>query len=387
MRHIMRLNRQEQDLLIREGIEALRLGRGVDARTRFEQLTAGAPTNSIAWLLLAMSRRTDSDVVGEEAALDRLLGLDPRSVRGLVMKADCRLHASDRAAAMQFYRAALKAAGVTQLAEDEAAEVERARRTLAELDSRAFAKRTELLASRGVPMEGWSPRFRRALELAAGRRKRYFQQPTVFDYPELPQVQYYDPAVFDWASEVEAAVEGVREELQALLQSRGISDFRPYIQGDQGSVRLDSNKSLVESRDWSALFLVENGQPVPHLLDRCPRTWAAVSKAPLASIAGWGPTVMFSLLRAGARIAPHTGMFNTRLVCHLPLVVPDGCTFRVGNETGAWEQGKLLIFDDTIEHEAWNESAEDRVVLIFDIWRPELSDQERRELTALFAAR
>ena len=97
------------------------------------------------------------------------------------------------------------------------------------------------------------------------------------------------------------------------------------------------------------------------------------------------PTAMFSLLRAGARIAPHSGMFNTRLICHLPLIVPPRCGFRVGNEVREWEEGKLLIFDDTIEHEAWNESDQDRVVLIFDIWRPELSEQEQREVGALFS--
>ena len=382
----MQISSQEQDLLIREGVEALRQGRAVDARTRFERLTAGAADNPVSWLLLALSRRADRDVAGEEAALDRLLGLDPRSVRGLIMKADCRLHVSDRAAAMQFYRAALKVAEGTRLTQDSIPEVERARRALADLDNRAYTKRQELLASRGLPKESWSPRFRRALEIAAGRRKQYFQQPTVFDYPELPHIQFYDRTPLAWAAEVEAAAADIRAELNALLLQDGISDFRPYIQSDPGSVRLDSNKSLVENKDWSALFLVENGRPAPHILDRCPRTWAAVNKAPLAGIAGWGPTVMFSLLKAGARIAPHTGMFNTRLVCHLPLIVPKGCTFRVGNETRVWEEGKLMIFDDTIEHEAWNDSSDDRVVLIFDVWRPELSEQERRELTALFAA-
>ena len=108
-------------------------------------------------------------------------------------------------------------------------------------------------------------------------------------------------------------------------------------------------------------------------------------KAPVPRVSGWGPTAMFSLLKAGARISPHTGMFNTRLVCHLPLIVPPNCRFRVGNEVREWEEGKLLIFDDTIEHEAWNDSDEDRIVLIFDIWRPELSEQEKYELTALFS--
>jgi aspartyl/asparaginyl beta-hydroxylase (cupin superfamily) len=121
------------------------------------------------------------------------------------------------------------------------------------------------------------------------------------------------------------------------------------------------------------------------VIDQCPATWEAVLKLPLPRISGWGPTVVFSLLKGGAHIAAHNGMFNTRLVCHLPLIVPPGCSFRVGNETREWEEGKLMIFDDTIEHEARNDSDEDRVVLIFDVWRPELSEQERFELTALFS--
>jgi aspartyl/asparaginyl beta-hydroxylase (cupin superfamily) len=79
-------------------------------------------------------------------------------------------------------------------------------------------------------------------------------------------------------------------------------------------------------------------------------------------------------------------MINARLICHLPLIVPPGCGFRVGNEVRAWEPGKLLIFDDTIEHEAWNDSGEDRILLIFDVWRPELTLEERRAVTAVFEA-
>jgi aspartyl/asparaginyl beta-hydroxylase (cupin superfamily) len=121
------------------------------------------------------------------------------------------------------------------------------------------------------------------------------------------------------------------------------------------------------------------------MVQSCPRTWEKVLTAPLPRVPGWGPTVTFSLLKAGARIAPHTGMTNTRLICHVPLIVPPGCGFRVGNEVREWEVGKLLIFDDSIEHEAWNDSDSDRVVLIFDIWRPELTLAEQRELTFLFS--
>jgi aspartyl/asparaginyl beta-hydroxylase (cupin superfamily) len=237
-----------------------------------------------------------------------------------------------------------------------------------------------------MPPESWSKRLAHALELAAGRKQLYLQQPTIFYYAELPQVQFFDPDEFSWVSAVEAETEVIRHELVALLNDRGTDDFRAYIQTAQETVRFDANKSLVDDKDWSALFLCENGATVAKVLDRCPRTWSAIQAAPLLHIPGRGPTAMFSLLKAGARIAPHTGMFNTRLVCHLPLIVPPGCRFRVGNEVREWEAGKLMIFDDTIEHEAWNDSAEDRVVLIFDIWRPELSERERDELTALLSA-
>jgi aspartyl/asparaginyl beta-hydroxylase (cupin superfamily) len=79
-------------------------------------------------------------------------------------------------------------------------------------------------------------------------------------------------------------------------------------------------------------------------------------------------------------------MLNSRLICHLPLIVPPGCAIRVGSEVRAWEEGKLLIFDDSIEHEAWNRSEELRVILLFEIWRPEIGDGERRALTTIFEA-
>jgi aspartyl/asparaginyl beta-hydroxylase (cupin superfamily) len=375
----------DPDRLIREGAQALGQGRAKEARARFQQAAATDSANPLAWLLLAIACRHTADPSAEEAALDRLLALDPRSLRGLIMKADCRAHAGNQADAIGFYRAALGLAETAGIPPDDAEEVERARTALRALEDRAHAKREALMAGRGLPPASWSPRFARALDIAAGRRKLYVQRPTVFTYPELPNVQYYDSADFPWVAGVEAATASVREELQALLSADGLAGFRPYIQAKDGAVRLDTNKGLVESKDWSALFLSENGRPDERLVARCPKTWEVLRQAPLVDIPGWGPTVMFSLLKAGARIAAHTGMFNTRLVCHLPLIVPPGCFFRVGNEIREWREGKLFIFDDTIEHEAWNDSNEDRVVLIFDIWRPELSGQERRELSALFA--
>jgi len=381
---MQQLSTYDEETLIREGADALRRGNVSQARQRLEQVAAAGSTSGVAWMLLALSRRADNDGEAEEAAVNRLLEVEPQSVRGHVMKGDCRATARDDVNACYFYRTAVRLAEGKQLPRETVGEVQRGAQVLAQLEAKAHAQRENKLSSRGLPSSSWSPRFRQALDLAAGKRRLYLQQPTFFNYPGLPHIQFYDPGEFEWASEVEAAAGVIRDELVELLKG-GTDDFRAYIQGAEGALRMDKNKELVANKDWSALFLCENGWTVPKIVERCPRTWETILKAPVPRISGWGPTVMFSLLKAGARIAPHTGMFNTRLICHLPLIVPPGCRFRVGNEVREWEEGKLLIFDDTIEHEAWNDSSEDRVVLIFDIWRPELNERERQELTALFS--
>jgi aspartyl/asparaginyl beta-hydroxylase (cupin superfamily) len=238
----------------------------------------------------------------------------------------------------------------------------------------------------------WSPRLRASLEFAAAPRPHhdqdpahsYPQDPTHYHYPGLPRIEFYDPAQFDWVPTIEAATSAIREELVGLLATAG-DELRPFVQNDEG-VPLGVGKALLDGRDWGLLALCEQGWLTPDYIERCPRTWETVLRhAPVPRVPGWGPSVVFSMLKAGAHIGAHTGMYNTRLICHLPLIVPSGCRFRVGNEVREWEEGKLLIFDDTIEHEAWNDGPDDRVILLFDIWRPELTEQERSELTLLFS--
>ena len=93
---------------------------------------------------------------------------------------------------------------------------------------------------------------------------------------------------------------------------------------------------------------------------------------------GRSPNAMFSMLAPHTHIPPHTGVSNARLVVHLPLIVPEGCRFRVGSDTRQVREGQAWVFDDTVEHEAWNDSDQLRVVLIFDIWHPDLSPQEQK---------
>jgi aspartyl/asparaginyl beta-hydroxylase (cupin superfamily) len=319
-----------------------------------------------------------------ELELNRLLEAEPQSVPWNTRKADWRLRAGDEDLACYFYGRAVRFAGDRPLPQAGAAEAQRAELALAEVGGRVRARRERRLTERGLAPEQWSPRLRAALELSAGRRKSSVQDPTHFFYPGLPQLEFYDPARFDWVPAIEAATEAIRAELIGLL-SKGTDDFRPFTPNDVG-LPLGVNKALQDNRDWGVLVLCEQGWLEPGHIKRCPRTWDTVLRhAPVPRVAGWGPSIIFSMLKAGAHIGAHTGLHNTRLICHLPLIVPPGCRFRVGNEIREWEEGKLLVFDDTIEHEAWNDSAEDRVMLIFDIWRPELSDEEQRELTFLFS--
>jgi aspartyl/asparaginyl beta-hydroxylase (cupin superfamily) len=303
-------------------------------------------------------------------------------VEAHIAMADFHARAGKLDLAIYFYRVGLELAERQELGEEQVAEVNRAKSALATLEQRAHAKREARLAQRGLPPGLWSPRLRQSLDIAAGSRRLHRSQPTAFDYVGLPAIQFFDREMFDWAERIEVTTPAIHGELLALLETHA-DELRPYVQ--HNTVAPEANQALLGRADWSVLPLCENGWLMPSIIERCPRTWEAVLQTPLPRISGWGPTVLFSLLKAGARIAPHSGMFNTRLICHLPLIVPSGCRFRVGNEVREWEVGKLLIFDDTIEHEAWNDSGEDRVILIFDIWRPELSEQEKLELTALFS--
>jgi aspartate beta-hydroxylase len=144
--------------------------------------------------------------------------------------------------------------------------------------------------------------------------------------------------------------------------------------------------ALNHNPQWSAFHLLRAGHAVPGNAEQCPETMSLLSTVPAPVQAGRSPVAMFSLLKPKTRIPPHTGASNVRLVTHLPLIIPPDCGIRVGNTTRAWRIGEGFAFDDTIEHEAWNESAELRVVLIFDCWNPYLTDGERRLVTALSSA-
>ena len=367
----------------RAGVEALRGGDPGRARSLFQAIVAGGHGDGQVWLGLAYAARDLKDEAGKLEAIEQALAHEPKSVRALMLKADHFAEAGDRRTASGWYGAAIKAAAAApSLGPELAAEVRRAQARLQEYSGAFEDHLREALRGQGL-LQGEDDRFARSLDILVGRRQVFLQQPRFYYLPELPQRQFYERSEFSWASAVEASTDAIRAELLEVLKQDGA--FTPYVEKQDFRQEPDPY-GLLGNPDWSAFYLWKHGELVEANAARCPRTVESLSAAPLCAIPDRTPSVLFSLLRPGARIPPHTGYINARLICHLPLIVPDGCGFRVGNETRAWREGELTAFDDTMEHEAWNEGDRLRVVLLFEIWRPELSEQERRQVSAMVQA-
>ncbi len=333
---------------------------------------------------LAIACRNDGDDGAMLKALDQALALEPRNLQALIMKADHFAAAGNDPAASAFYAAAGRAAPPEEnLPPELRQEVQRARAMSEQYGRQYTAYIEQRLAAKGYDPSSSSRRFTHSLELLTGRKQLYLQQPQVYYFPELPQIQFYDRGQFPWLDAVEAETDTIRSELREVLKDE--QAFTPYVEGEQERPAQDY-QGLLKNTDWSAFFLWKNGVEVPENAARCPATLKALAQAPLTAIRGRAPSILFSLLRPGAHIPPHTGYFNARLICHLPLIVPDNCRFRVGNELRTWKEGRAWVFDDTMEHEAWNDSREVRVILLFDIWRPEISEEERLLISAMFEA-
>jgi aspartyl/asparaginyl beta-hydroxylase (cupin superfamily) len=225
-------------------------------------------------------------------------------------------------------------------------------------------------------------RFTESLDIMLGRKRRYEPQPALFHFQGLAPITFFDRKDFPWLDAFERETDAIRAEF--LAAQAGDSGFTPYMQyGEDQPLRqwAELNNSL----RWSAFHLVEAGKVNDANAQRCPRTMALLAGAPQPDQPGRTPVAMFSVLKPKTRIPPHCGVSNVRLVTHVPLVVPPGCGFRVGNDVRAWEEGKAWVFDDTIEHEAWNDSELPRAILMFDIWHPHLTGPERALVTAMSA--
>ncbi|HEX5305889.1 MAG TPA: aspartyl/asparaginyl beta-hydroxylase domain-containing protein [Dyella sp.] len=211
------------------------------------------------------------------------------------------------------------------------------------------------------------------------------QRPLFLYFPDVPSQPYYPRQRFPWHEALEAATAAVREELLGVLA--GEQPLESFL----GVESPEQAQSMLRGSDgheaaWDAYFFHRHGERYAEHCAACPRTSALLDAAPLVRIPGHAPEALFSVLRAGTHILPHRGVTNTRLVTHLPLIVPKDCALRVGGQIHAWREGSCVTFDDTFEHEAWNRSDATRVVLILDSWNPDLSDAEQAAVTDLVQA-
>lgn len=207
------------------------------------------------------------------------------------------------------------------------------------------------------------------------------QRPRFLYFPDLPSPSFHDPRRWSWVAAAEATHPAIAAEARKRLEGEdGIEAFLRFDSDDDVAGYLDG---ATAAPSWNAYFFWRGGRRYDAHLAACPVTAALLDALPLCRIDGHAPEVLFSILGPGTRIRAHTGVTNVRLTCHLPLLVPPGCAIRVDRETRTWRTGEVLAFDDTFEHEAWNDSAESRVILLFDIWNPDLTTVEREALTAL----
>ena len=350
-----------------------------EARELLEQITRSAPDLTDVWVKLASMQIATGDPRSALHSTECALEARPLDFSCLLMRANLldRLGRSKQAGeayGRAIHNAPLhlpeRAISVLQSAKLRYREwqVSEKERLLA-----AISQKTLLTAKLTALTES-------SLRLIAPERSG----PTNYCYPGLGETEFFDTTQFPWVAELEAAWVEISGEFQALLESQQ-AHLLPYIQYPKNAP-LEQWEALNHNDGWRAAHLLQNGMTNWLNVKNCPTTMRLLAQLPQPCIVGSGPNAMFSLLAPHTHIPSHTGINNARLVCHLPLIVPEGCWFRVGSQTRQWEPGKLLIFDDTIEHEAMNPSDHLRVVLIFDIWHPALDEQERAGISALIAA-
>jgi aspartate beta-hydroxylase len=347
------------------------------ARDLLEQAASADPAAPAIALNLSYAFHALGDGDNELAALDRALVLDPYFFPALLAKGGLVERSGNPRAAAMIYKNVLKIAPPEEeLAPDLRSALNHARKVVAEnavatdkyLEARLAAVRSR---HKGANFD----RFDECKDIALGTKKPYVQQPNMLLVPRLPAIPFYDRDQFPWLAALEAATPDIRREALAVLDEGG-ADLQPYVSHPDGAP-INQWVELNRSPRWSTYFLWKDGVRLDRQCQKCPITAAASEAVPVIDIPSFGPTIMYSVLAPRTKIPPHSSVTNARLVIHLPLVVPDGCSFRVGNETRQWREGEAWVFDDTIEHDASNDSDEYRVILMIDIWNPLLTLAER----------
>jgi hypothetical protein len=350
-------------------------GNHAQAAPLLEQVATSTPKFG-TWLKLASVRRALGDVGAASDAAARALKLAPDNFMALLMFGTLQDAMGAEHRAGRVYRAALRNAPCTDLLPPPIrAQLDHARRRVAADD----AWIEKVAAWRPGPELNHD-----AVHRLNGLRQSIIENSTAsfehraeFLLPGLKSLEWFDPADFAGVGEIERQTTAVRDEFLRLTEAKA-PQLAPYIAGLSTAQR---DPKLVGK--WSMIPLVRGGTVVNEYASHCPITMRLFDGIGAPGLGMISPSLYFSVLEPHSRIDPHIGITNARLIVHWPLIVPDSCGFRVGSETRHWEPGRALVFDDMIEHEVWNNSDHIRVVLISDLWRPELGQAERTAITQI----
>jgi aspartate beta-hydroxylase len=368
------------------------LGRFEEAAVRLQALTASAPETGEAWMRLGACRLHLGDIAGAVTALDRGVALAPESFLARLQLAEglVVLGRNDDAL-VHFFRAVTTAQTKGRWLNDQTTAPdlrERVRQAMAIIDTGRHALFSAAIAP-SIAQHGADElrRIVQALEGYLGLRPAGSpdprQKPTFFYVPDLQPEPYFERTLFPWYAALEQATDAIRAELQRVLSARnGLQPFLDFSGGARKGDFLDNPRDL-DAAAWDAYFFYRHGEVFADHLAACPATAAALAQVPLTRIEGHAPEVLFSLLSPGTVIKPHHGVTNSRVVTHLPLIVPPDCALEVGGVEHAWTEGRCVTFDDSFLHAAWNRSDRLRVVMILDSWHPRLREVEVQALTRL----
>ncbi len=362
----------------------LNIGRTDKAVTLLQRAVSADPTAAALWFNLAAAFSKGAQHVMAISALDKALEIDPYFVQAIFQKALAYERLGEKRKAALIFEDFLKCApdGLDEVAALEPA-LNHAKAAI-NINREAFKFfANEQLSKLAVPAsKANSARFADSFAHFLGDQKLYVQEPTFLNVARLPAIPFFEPDMFPWLDLLKDNWREIQSELQNLLDMEKDNSFQPYVAQRPG-LALNQWSELNNSRNWSAFFFWQHGKMHAENCKKCPLTTQLLEKLPLIQLEGRSPNIFFSALQPHTKIPPHTGVSNIRATVHLPLIIPEGCGFRVGSETQTWAEGVPWVFDDTIDHEAWNDSDQPRYILIIDIWNPFLTDMEKVQFSQL----
>lgn len=374
----------DADELVRDADRAAAARDFAAAASLLEQAAALSPHDPALWIRIAAIRRGAGNPAAALDAVHKALAISPRDFTGLLMRASL-LEKLDRPGAGEAWGHALAQKPERDLPDQLLPIVAEAEQRYGAWQSAKEATLRNRMAGAETSADAEERRrIDRFRSNVVRRTRAYHSEPTDFQFPELTEREFHPRRLFPWIETLEAATDSLTAELHNVM-SEERAELVPYVQFED-HVPMDQWRPLNRNPDWTAIHLIQHGSRIEPNARHCPKTMALLEQLPQPDIPGASPNAMFSLLAPKTVIPPHVGISNTRLVCHLALIVPEGCWFRVGGQTREWTPGEAFVFDDTMEHEAANPSDRLRVVFICDVWHPDLSPTEREAVAALISA-